>query len=187
MQRKMALLGLGLVLVSLALFHGVCTKSVVENVAVEYNLDGTFTVYLPGDIWFRRSGAVGVRADGSSLASQPYFSLFFGGSWWATDEKTLEVIGQTTNQGNDTIGEFTSYEYTWKAVSNASAFDLQVNTYINVYTDVPVHGCVCDRLHYCSKQHRHPRGLQPNCLQFPLLYNRGDPSKKRIHDLGRKQ
>ena len=66
---------------------------------------------------------MGVRADGS---------------WWATDEKTLEVIVQTTNQGNDTIGEFTSYDYTWKAVSNASAFDLQVNTYINVYTDVPV-------------------------------------------------
>ena len=87
MQRKMALLGLGLVLVSLALFHGVCTKSVVEYLAVECNLDGTFTVYLSGDIWFR-CGAVGVRADGS---------------WPATDEKTLEVIVQTTNQGNDTI------------------------------------------------------------------------------------
>ena len=118
----MALLVLGLVLVSLAFFHGVCTKSVVENLAVECNSDGTFAVYLSGDIWFR-SGAVGVRADGS---------------WWATDEKTLEVIGQSTNQGSDTIGEFTLYEYTWKAVSNAGAIDLQVNTYINVYTDVPV-------------------------------------------------
>ena len=52
MQRKMALLGPGLVLFFfLAFFHGVCTKSVVENLAVECNLDGTFTVYLSGDTW----------------------------------------------------------------------------------------------------------------------------------------
>ena len=134
----MPLLGLGLVLVSLALFHGVCTKSVVENLAVECNLDGTFTVYLSGDIWFR-CGAVGVRADGS---------------WRATDEKTLEVIIQTTNQGNDTIGEFTSYEYTWKAVSNASAFDLHS-------ASEHVHQCVhrCPRAWLCL---RSPTLLQPS-------------------------
>ena len=51
MQRKMALLGPGLVVVFLAFFHGVCTKSVVENLAVECNLDGTFTVYLSEDTW----------------------------------------------------------------------------------------------------------------------------------------
>lgn len=110
-----------LVLVSLAFFHGVCAKS-VENLEIKCNSDGTFTVYLSGNIWFR-SGAVGVRADSR---------------WWATDEKTLEITGQTTDQGRDMIGDFTLYEYTWKAVSNASAVDLQVNTYINVYVDVPV-------------------------------------------------
>ena len=113
---------LGILIVTLALFHATSAKS-VENLAVECFSDGTFKVYLSGNLWFRR-GTFAVRANSS---------------WWATDEKTLEIVSQSTGiKGSDAIGEFTSCEYTWKAVSNASEIDLQVNTYINVYDDVPV-------------------------------------------------
>ena len=79
---------------------------------------------LSGNFWFR-PGPVAVRANST---------------WWSTDEDTLEIINQSSNNnGSDAIGSFTSCEYTWKAVSNAStAVDLQVRTYINVYDDVPV-------------------------------------------------
>ena len=122
MQRKMGLLGPGLVLFFFSVLSR-CLHYISGGKPCSRMQFGWHFYCVPVWRYLVGSGAVGVRADGS---------------WWATDEKTLEVIVQTTNQGNDTIGEFTSYEYTWKAVSDASAFDLQVNTYINEYTDVPV-------------------------------------------------
>ena len=97
-----------------------CARSAVENLDVQTFPNGSFAVNVGGKQWFR-SGSVGVRDLGQ---------------WWSQDEDSLQLTSHSTTTGSDKLGTFTVNQYDWKATGGASS--LQVQTYINVYNEVPM-------------------------------------------------
>ena len=58
------------------------------------------------------------------------------GKWWSQDGSTLQLTGHSTTTGSNKIGDFTVYQYDWKASGGASS--LQIQTFVNIYDRVPV-------------------------------------------------
>ena len=105
---------LGLVLLCSVFFGVRCA-----DLDVEVFSNGSFSISLGGKQWFR-SGSIGVRDLGQ---------------WWSQDEGSVEMTGSSKSNGIDRIGEFTAYQYEWRATGGAST--LRFLTIVDVYEAVP--------------------------------------------------